>query len=126
MDIILRVPTCNIIACEEIKQEEGNNIYLCNPFTAAFGGLIKKFYTYAVIQGIPNGRALFKIQLLNPDGQIVKETEESSVIVEENIVRAKTKWQNINFLKKGEYTLAVLLKCNGEYDIVGSSCISIL
>lgn len=126
MDITLRVPLCNIIACEDIKQEEDNKMYICSPFTAALSGMVKRFYTYTIIQGIPNGMATFKIQLLNSQGKLIKETDESSVLVEENIIRAKTKWQNINFTKSGEYLLYVLIKCNNEYDVVGSSCIYII
>lgn len=126
MDITLKIPVCNIISCEDIRQDEENKINIYNPFTAAFGGIIKKFYTYAVIQGIPNGKAVFKIRIVGPVGNLIKETEESSVMVDENIIRAKTKWQNINFAKRGEYTITVLLKCNNEFDVVGSSCIFII
>jgi hypothetical protein len=125
MAVALKIPVCNIISCENITQEE-SKLYICNPFTAAFGGFMKKFYTYMVIQGIPNGITKFKIQILNPDHILIKESEESVIYVEENVIRAKTKWQNINFAKKGEYTVAVLLKCNNEFDIIGSSGIFII
>ena len=95
-------------------------MYILNPFTGMFKRNTKKFYTYTVIQGIPNGDMIFKIQIVNPDGNIIKETEESCAKVEENILMAKTCWININFRQYGEYSIRVVIKCNDEYEIVGS------
>lgn len=114
------------MACEDIAVNGDNKLYICNPFTGTTGRNIKKFYTYTVIQGIPNGKAEFKIQIISPTGGVIKETDDNTVMVEENIIRAKTQWSNINFSENGEHTLKVLIKCNNEYDIVGSSYVYIL
>lgn len=126
LNITIKVPMCNIIACEDIKLDDNNKMCILSPFTAISGGLVKRFYTYTVIQGILNGATIFKIQLLNQSGKVIQETEESRVYVEENIIRAKTKWQNVQFNKNSEYVLQVMIKCNNDYDVVGCSSICIV
>jgi hypothetical protein len=121
LEIKIRIPICNIITCEEISYTSDNKMYLCNPFTGSLANQIKKFFTYTIIQDMPNGNAIFKIQILGPKGIIIRETEESLVYVEENIIRIKTKWVNIPLRERGLYTLRVMLKCNGMYDEVGCS-----
>jgi len=101
-------------------------MYICNPFTGTSKKSVKKFYTYAVIQGISNGLINFKIQIISPRGNMVKETESNGVMVEENIIRARTQWLNINFNECGEYTIRVLIKCNNMFDTVGYSHIFIV
>lgn len=120
MNMLLNIPTCNIIACESII-ENGGKTYICRPFTAISKKSIREFYTYTVIQGIPNGWLTFKIQITNQDGRIVRETEKSRVQVSENLIIARTKWSNIGFYDMGEYTLKVLILCNNEFEVVGSS-----
>lgn len=126
LEIMLRIPVCNLIACEDIFIRENAKVYIYNPFTAISGGSIKRFYTYAVIQGIPNGMMTFKVQIMSPRNKIVKESSESTVMVEENIIRVKTKWHSINFSEGGEHRIILLIKCNNEYDIAGSACVYIL
>ncbi|HBM79756.1 MAG TPA: hypothetical protein DD426_02780 [Clostridiaceae bacterium] len=126
MDISVRIPVCNIIACENITNSNGKKMYICNPFTAAARANIKKFYTYTIIQGIPNGLVIFKIMITDPFGNIVKETEESIVLAEENIIRVKTLWMNINFDNTGEYKFAVLIKCNKGFEITGTAYLNVM
>lgn len=126
MPITLKTPVCNLIACEDIAINSDNKVFICNPFTGTAGRNIKKFYTYAVIQGIPNGMLTFKIQIVRPNGSMVKETENNTILVEENIIRAKTQWLNVNFNECGEHIVQVLIKCNNEFEVVGSSYICIL
>jgi len=123
--LFLRVPVCNIITCEDIIVGSDNKMYISNPFTGSFGRFIKKFYTYTVIQGIPNGQMCFKIQIVDCYGEIVKETDDNIVFVKENLIRAKTKWSNISFLCGGEYAIRVLIKCNSEFEVVGSTSLHI-
>lgn len=126
LNTLIRVPVCNLVACEDIFSGENSKIYIYNPFTAVSGKSIKEFYTYAIIEGIRNGIMAFKIQIINPEEKILKETEISTVFVEENIVRVKTKWSNLSFNGRGEYKIILLLKCNYEYEVAGSICIYIL
>lgn len=126
MNLAIKVPVCNVIACEDIAANSDEKIYICNPFTGTTEKNIRRFFTYTIIQGIPNGPTTFRIEIANPKGSIVKATEESTVTVEENIIRAKTKWSNMIFSETGEYTVRVLLKCNNEFDVVGTSNIYVM
>lgn len=119
------IPVCNIIVCEDIAVNSENKMYIINPFTGMSARFIRKFYTYTVIQGIPNGMTAFKIQIIGPDEKLVKQTEESQVMVEENIIRAKTQWSNICFDDHGEHAVRVLIRCNNDYDVIGTSHIYI-
>lgn len=126
MNISLKIPVCNIIACEDILIKEDGKVYMYNPFTAISGKSIKRFYTYSIIQGIPNGQVTFRIQIISPRERIVKETGDNTVLVEENIIRVKTEWKNILFDERGEHTFTVLLKCNNEYETSGVSYMLVL
>ncbi|KPU44136.1 hypothetical protein OXPF_23030 [Oxobacter pfennigii] len=121
MDVAIKFPICNIIACEDIAINSEQKMYICNPFTGSSGKIMKRFFTYTVIQGIPNGEQIFKIQLLDSGNKLVKQTDETKVKVEENLIRAKTQWTNIMFQQSGEHSLRVLLKCNNFFEVIGSS-----
>lgn len=121
-----KIPVCNIIACEDIFIKNGAKLYIYNPFTAISGRNIKSFYTYSIIQEIPNGYMTFKAQIISPSGKVIKETEENTVEVGENVLRIKTQWSNISFFECGEHMIVVLMKCNNDFDIVGSSYLIVL
>lgn len=125
LNIMLKIPICNIITCEDIRVNSDNRMFISGPFTCMSRKCTRRFYTYTVLQGIPNGFLTFKIEIAGPDGRIIKSTEENTSIVEENLLLVKTRWLNIRFNEHGEHTVRVLVKCNNEFDIIGSSNIHI-
>lgn len=126
LTVKLRIPVCNVIICEDITLSHDNKMYILNPFTATSKRHINKFFTYSVIQDVPNGILCFKIQIVSPQEKVVKETEENITIVKNNLVIIKTQWTNISFDNSGQYTIRVLVKFNNDYDTVGSSHIYIM
>lgn len=121
LNVMLKIPVCNIITCEDIAVSSENKMYICNPFTGISKRSTRKFYTYTVIQEMPNGEAAFRIEIVSPDGKIIKQTEDNNILVEENLIRVKTQWSNIIFNDTGQYSIRVLIKCNNEFDVIGSS-----
>lgn len=123
MNTLIKIPVCNIIACEDVLSKDCGKIYIYNPFTAISGKNIKKFFTYSILQEIPNGQIIFKLRIIGPSGRVLKETEDNTTAVDENIIRVKTQWINTSFSEKGQHLIAMLMKCNNEFEIVGCSYI---
>ena len=96
-----------------------NKIRIYNPFTALSKENAKKFYTYTLIQGIPNDMLTYKIQIISPGHFILKETDANTTMVNHNLLTVKTLWSNISFNEVGNYMLQVLIKCNNQFEAVG-------
>jgi hypothetical protein len=125
LNTLIKIPVCNIVACEDVLIKDSDKIYIYNPFTAVSGRNVKKFFTYSIIQEIPNGHITFKIQILSPRGIVLKETGENTAMVDDNIIRVKTQWINTAFHEKGQHAVEVLIKCNNDFDMVGCSYIQV-